>query len=225
VRELAAVLLLLLAACRQQPEPVEARPKPELALLTSLPVLFAESFSLEPPDSPLRDALEARFALRAVDGPEQLKPEGLLLAIQPQAQTAERLVALDRWVRVGGRLVLLADPELEWESSRPLGDRFRPPFEYPDLGLLKHWGLSLERVAEGETGEAARRAAGTTLTPVSPGRLASSSPACRVEEAFVATCRLGRGFALVVADADFAMSGDPGDIAAVVALVESARRR
>ena len=59
-------------------------------------------------------------------------PGGLLLAAQPQALTAERLVALDDWVRAGGRLVLLADPSLRWESSRPLGDRFRPPYAFPD---------------------------------------------------------------------------------------------
>jgi hypothetical protein len=71
----------------------------------------------------------------------------LLLAAQPQALTAERLVALDKWVRDGGRLVLLADPLLRFDSSRPLGDRFRPPLRYPDTGLLAHWGLAAGRLA------------------------------------------------------------------------------
>ena len=55
------------------------------------------------------------------------------------------LVELDQWVRGGGRLLLLADPMLEWPSERPLGDRLRPPPAFADTGLLAHWGLRLER--------------------------------------------------------------------------------
>ena len=47
-------------------------------------------------------------------------------------------------MRAGGRLVLLADPVLRFDSERPLGDRFRPPLRYPDTGLLAHWGLRLD---------------------------------------------------------------------------------
>ena len=138
-------LALALVGCAQKGGSPPNSDKPELALLTSLPIVFSESFGLDAPPNPLLKALEDDYAVRPVDGPEQLTPLGLLLAIQPQALTAERLVALDRWVREGGRLVLLADPQLDWESSRPLGDRFRPPYAFPDTGLLTHWGLALER--------------------------------------------------------------------------------
>ena len=62
---------------------------------------------------------------------------------QPQAQPAEALVELDAWVRRGGRVLLLADPALEWPSERPLGDLLRPPAAFADTGLLGHWGLTL----------------------------------------------------------------------------------
>ena len=72
-------------------------------------------------------ALEQDYALTAIDLPSQVPPGATLLAIQPRALPAEELVALDNWVRDGGRIVLLADPMLEWPSERPLGDRLRPP--------------------------------------------------------------------------------------------------
>ena len=64
---------------------------------------------------------------------------------QPLAQPAEDLVALDDWVRGGGRVLLLADPMLEWPSKRPLGDPLRPPPMFMDTGLLAHWGLAARR--------------------------------------------------------------------------------
>ena len=141
-----AILMMAaaLSACQAESQAPGEGPKPELALLTSLPIAFGESFGLDQQASPLLQQLEDSFTVRPVDGPEQLQPGGLLLAAQPQALTAERLVALDKWVREGGRVVLLADPFLAFESVRPLGDRFRPPLRYPDTGLLAHWGLRLD---------------------------------------------------------------------------------
>ena len=74
----------------------------------------------------------------------RLRPSGrarLLLMAHPLAQPAEALVDLDHWVRDGGRVLLLADPMLEWPSKRPLGDKLRPPPSFADTGLLAHWGL------------------------------------------------------------------------------------
>ena len=63
---------------------------------------------------------------------------------QPLGQAPEDLFALDNWVRSGGRMLLLADPLLEWPSERPLGDPLRPPPTFVDTGLLGHWGLRLD---------------------------------------------------------------------------------
>lgn len=214
--------LLALAACESPAEPPVPATRPQLALLTSLPIVFAEGFSLETQRNELLAALEKEYEVMPVDGPEQLRPGGVLLAIQPQALTAERLVALDAWVRRGGRLVLLADPSLLWESELPLGDRFRPPYAYPDTGLLRHWGLTLGQegvpAAEIVTHDLGN---GISAEASSFGTLATSSRDCRLSHArTVARCRLGRGQVTVVADADFAMrQAVPGNQQAVVRLV------
>lgn len=210
----ASLLLVALAlgGCKAGPDAPAQAARSELALLTSLPIAFGESFGLDQQRSPLLEELEASFTVTAVDGPEQLRPGGLLLAVQPQALTAERLVALDAWVRKGGRLVLLADPFLTFESSRPLGDRFRPPFRYPDTGLLAHWGLSLDegtdsRLEQVET-DLGR---GVRVTASRLGSLTRRGGECTLSATrVVARCRIGEGYATVVADADFAMSTEPG---------------
>ena len=200
----AAFLLLALTGCQQTSQaPAAPAEKQEVALLTSLPIVFAESFSLDQPANPLLVSLEEGFVVRPVDGPEQLAPGGLLLAVQPQALTAERLVALDRWVRDGGRLVLLADPKLAWESSRPLGSPFRPPVSYPDTGLLARWGLAL---SGGQDGSAQRMIGKTAVATISPGQLEATGNQCQIKDAgFHALCRIGRGSVHVIADADWVL--------------------
>lgn len=217
-------LLLAVAAlcsCRGESQPPAAGELPELALLSSLPIAFGESFGLDQQRSPLLQDLESQFTVVPVDGPEQLKPGGLLLAAQPQALTAERLVALDKWVREGGRLVLLADPALRFESNRPLGDRFRPPLRYPDTGLLQHWGVLLDD-AVGERDEEATTDLGRGIR-LEGGRLGSltrAGGACTLSPTrAVARCRVGKGYATIVADADFALSPEAEERAVTVALL------
>ena len=117
----------------------------------------------------------------------------------PLAQPAEDLVDLDRWVRDGGSVLLLADPKLEWPSKRPLGDKLRPPPGFADTGLLGHWGLRLD--APDEAGPRTLELGDRSVFTVSPGAL---SGACAIDKSgFVASCRIGRGRAIVIADADF----------------------
>ena len=193
--------------------------KPDLALLTSLPIAFGESFGLDTPRNPLLDELEGRFTVTPIDGPEQLPREGLLLAVQPQAMTAERLVALDRWVRDGGRLVLMTDPVLRFESERPLGDRFRPPLRYPDTGLLAHWGLRLDNGIDPEATQT-DLGRGITVDAAGFGSFTRAGGNCILSPSrAVARCRIGKGYATLVADADFALSPEPGQRAAVLELL------
>ncbi len=192
--------------------PRTAAQKPKLALLTSLPLIFAESFSLQSGGSPALERLEQYYEVDAIgvsDG-ASLAGQSLLLMAHPRAQPAEALVDLDAWVRAGGRLVLLADPRLDWHSERPLGDALRPPPDFADTGLLAHWGLTLE----GPTvdGPALRPVGGHEVLFVSPGRL-SSHGACQIGDGgLIARCRIGRGVATVIADADFLNLGGPGAI-------------
>ena len=139
-RAIAAAALMALTACRAETAPV----KPTLYVLTSLPLVFDEGFAVGPAKGEAAAFLRAHYVLKPIDLPSQLPAGATLLAAQPRALPAEELVALDAWVRGGGRLVLLADPLLEWPSKRPLGDRMRPPMAYADTGLLLHWGLRLD---------------------------------------------------------------------------------
>lgn len=184
-----------LTARKQAPE--EKRP---LALLTSLPIVLGEDFSLKGTGSPALSALSSKFEVKPISTTSSRElPKSLLLMAQPPAQTAENLVALDEWVRRGGRVLLLADPMLEWPSNRPLGDPLRPPPMFADTGLLVHWGLRLD--APDGRGLAVRTLAGRRIITASPGALYGG---CTISaDRLIADCRVGKGRAIVVADADF----------------------
>lgn len=186
--------------------------RPELMLLTTLPLVFPEEFSLQGGGSRALSALETRYRVVPIGTTDAgtLRQANLLLMAHPLAQPSEALVDLDDWVRGGGRLLLLADPRLEWPSSRPLGDKLRPPPSFADTGLLAHWGLRLD--APDHPGLAARKLDGRQILASSPGVLSGS---CKiVEGGFVARCRVGKGRATVVADADFLNVEKLGDPAA-----------
>jgi len=210
VRALLIVLALLIGAAiavavlgreHRDLQPRAPGERPNLLLLTSLPLMFGEQFSLQGGGSPALSALETRYRVVPISltSPADLARGRLLLMAHPAAQPAEGLVALDDWVRRGGHLLLLADPMLEWPSSRPLGDPLRPPPTFIDTGLLSHWGLRLD--APDERGPALRKLGGYDVEAVSPGRLVGG---CEIAaDAAVARCRIGKGRAIVVADADF----------------------
>ena len=183
-------------------------PKPRLALLTGLPIVLGEDFGLKDNGSPALTALAAQFEIVPISttSAKDLSKERLLLLAQPPAQTPENLVALDDWVRAGGRVLLLADPLLEWPSKRPLGDPLRPPPMFADTGLLGHWGLRLD--APDKLGPAIRSLAGYRIVTVSPGALHGD---CEISaDRLVADCRIGKGRAVVVADADLLNAGNLG---------------
>ncbi len=212
---LAALALLIAApACSKAPPPVPQRP--ELHLITSLPLLFGEQFSLEGERPAVTAWLEQRYRLTAIDLPSQLPPGATLLMVQPTALPAEELVALDNWVRGGGGLLLLADPRLEWPSERPLGDNLRPPPMYADTGLLGHWGLTLD--SPKQTGPVTIGG----VTYGSPGTLAANKTQCTVERGIAARCGIGRGRAIVVADADWI--GDSANADSLGDLIDSLAR-
>lgn len=196
MRGLVAAALLALAACRAETAPV----KPELYVLTSLPLLFDEGFTIAPARGEAAVFLREHYTLKPIDLPSQLPPGATLLAAQPRALPAEELVALDAWVRGGGKMLLLADPMLEWPSDRPLGDRLRPPVAYPDTGLLAHWGLRLD--APDRRGLSYDQSNGAVAF-LSSGTLVRTNGECAVETGgWKALCRIDRGEAIVIADAD-----------------------
>lgn len=193
---LAALAAWTIAGTGERPGPRTAADRPALALLTSLPLIFGESFGLDGGGSPALARLEQRYKVQPIGVADTASLTGhrLLLMAHPRAQPAEALVELDRWVRSGGSVLLLADPRLDWPSERPLGDRLRPPPAFADTGLLKHWGLELEAPPMG--------------SEVTAGMLTSSGKCKIVDDGVVARCEIGRGLATVVADADFINSED-----------------
>ena len=183
------------------PVPRPAAERPTLLLLTSLPLVFPDQFTLEGGSSPALKALETRYRVVPISVTDEagLTKGRLLLMAHPLAQPAEDLVALDAWVRRGGRVLLLADPALDWPSARPLGDPLRPPPMFMDTGLLAHWGLRLDAPdgrgpREGVLGD-------HRVITSSAGRLVGR---CEIGKGgLVAQCRIGQGRATIIADADF----------------------
>jgi hypothetical protein len=203
-RALVIVLILIAAgamlATTLRQRPVAQPGKPELLLLTGLPLVFGDDFDPRQQGSPALATLSQRFRVRPIgtSSGDELARGRLLLMAQPPAQSPDDLVALNQWVRDGGRVLLLADPMLEWPSQRRLGDPLRAPIMFTDTGLLGHWGLRLD--APDHRGPMPRTLFGRRIIAASPGSLAGT---CGIgEQGFVADCRIGNGRAVVVADAD-----------------------
>lgn len=190
------------------PRPVAERPT--LMLLTSLPLVFPEAFTIEGGGSPALSALESRYRVEPIGhaDSESLDQGRMLLMAHALAQPAEALVDLDAWVRRGGRLLLLADPKLDRPSIRPLGDKLRPPPSFADTGLLSHWGITL--YMPGHDGPSEQVIDGRWLRLSSAGSLTGR---CQMAgDGLVARCRIGKGAVTVIADAD--LLDPPGGTAA-----------
>jgi hypothetical protein len=187
----------------QGPQGSPAAERPPLLLLTSLPILFPENLTLKSRAPPVLAALRSRYSVVPISLADRASLDGhrLLLMAQPQAQPAEALVQLDAWVRGGGRVLLLADPALEWPSSRPLGSAARPPLAFSDTGLLGHWGVRLD--APDSLGPRKVEISRAQIETASPGVLVATGGNCSVESGFVARCRIAKGEATIISDADF----------------------
>lgn len=224
---LAAVLLL--AACRQGvAEPVGSR----IAFLTALPLFAASAAPSEILNGPDQRAaiirvLSERHQIIPVARLDEKALSGSMLIIaQPRGLAGEELVALDAWVRQGGKALIFTDPELVWPSDLPLGDpRRAPPIGLLDP-LLSHWGLELVSPAMNDDGPVQKIGIGQFSVAVAwAGQWQTRNPDCTIEsDALVANCRIGKGQVLLVADADMLderlwQSGGPDNESAILDLV------
>ena len=199
---------LLFCWLSSQPSAVQTSvQKPTLAVISALPLFWQEGESgpAARADAPIITVLRQRFEVMALDSslaPGLQQARSLLLA-QPRAMSAAELVAVDKWVRAGGRALVLADPLLRWPSPLPLGDRRRPPVATQLVPLLDHWGVRLLLPSSaGENRQFLKD--DQLLTTVGAGGFqVLDGSVCRIESmGLIARCLLGRGTVVLLADAD-----------------------
>ncbi|WP_373488035.1 hypothetical protein, partial [Blastomonas sp.] len=207
--------LLLIAGCHSaaaDPEPLlPDLPVARIALMSSLPLVYGDAPDVqaviagEGDPHPFYLALNDAHQLVVLDAllPDALGDIDLLILIQPRALAPEGLVALDGFVRGGGRALIFTDPDLQWESGLGFGDPRGPLRSGLLAPLLAHWGLEM---VDPELGAVTLPKSGATL--VKPGQFTSVSGktgdgACTLaESAQMARCTPGAGRAILVADAD-----------------------
>jgi hypothetical protein len=217
-RLLTGILLILalafvLAAMRFLQQGQSA-PKPVLGLMTTLPLEWSEggieadlAEDAQPHPAFLR--LQQKYDVRPVDIFDELniRSTPLLLLAQPRALRPQELVQLDKWVRDGGKLLVLADPALQWGSLYPLGDKRRPLFTSLLSPLFAHWGLELVLPMTEDEEVVLRKPAGMTVRTQTPGewlpKAGVNKPGCVIsDQGLMADCPIGKGQAVLVADAD-----------------------
>ncbi len=189
-------------------DPWSTDEQPRVVVVTSLP-LFAASrgdlgavLSGDIDDAEAIIALRQHFDLLPMANPDAqgLAEGSALFLAHPGPLAPEALVAIDAWVRGGGRAVVLADALLEAEPPFPLGDSRNPPVTTMLDPLLAHWGVVIGPAREGAgiVSDANQR-----LIVSSAGLVSTRSSACRqVVGGVIARCRIGRGQVVIIGDAD-----------------------
>lgn len=130
-------------------------------------------------------------------------PGGTLLLAHPRALAPQELVAIDAFVRGGGRAVVLADALTGWPARHPLGDPRNPPVTSLLTPLLDHWGVTLGASPPAESAALPVDVDGARLRLFSAGRFDRLPPQCSAyADRRVARCSIGQGEAWLVGDAD-----------------------
>lgn len=206
---------------------IEGREKPRIGLMTSLPIYWGEgdpfaSLGSEASEPPwVRASLERQFDLfpldaLADDDGAPIALEGLsgLAIIQPRGLSPADNVALDIWVRDGGRLFYAIDPMLTGKYDFSLGDPRHPIVSALVPPVLGRWGLALEYDQGQPVGPRLIDWDGLPLPILSAGTLVETAPAdpqvadqqvagdCEiVEGGVIAHCTVGEGRVTIMADA------------------------
>ncbi|WP_295490098.1 ABC transporter [Sphingorhabdus sp. EL138] len=183
--------------------------------MTSLPLIWSEGgieadLAKDVAPHPAFKRLSAHYDITPIDDLEAWgpKPKHMLLLAQPRAFAPRELVRLDNWVRQGGLVLILADPALQWGSLYPLGDKRRPLFTSMLSPLFAHWGLELVLPLEDEVPASMRKIGVFPIRTVTAGewlpKQSTAKGRCAIlAKGLLADCRIGKGRAVLVADADF----------------------
>jgi hypothetical protein len=199
----------------------QSPPRRPIGLFTSLPIFWPEAAGvsdlLKQESSPhwARQVLEEHGPVELLDTlspvPRQL---GLLIMAQPRPLSPQENVAIDDWVRNGGRVLLFADPMLTFDSSFSIGDRRRPEDVVLLSPILARWGLELQFDDAQPRGQRILPLLGGYLPVSLAGRFAISNkgPSCKLMgDGVAAICAIGRGEVLAVADAALLEPSDDAD--------------
>lgn len=197
-----------------QPQPHAGLPtRPTLALMGTIPLYWGEADGLAELLAGTqrthwaRPLLEACYHVAPLDylSAPALEGHRRLLLAQPRGLTAEENVALDAWVRAGGRLLLFADPLMTGESRYGFGDRRRPQDTALLSPILAHWGLAMQFAPqEGDPLPDLREIAGNPVPVEQAGRFVpiADGKTCAFDAAgLLAKCHIEQGFVLMMADA------------------------
>ena len=161
---------------------------------------------------PLYTRLAQNYDMQPIDDLRRLDAMApdILLLIQPRALGPQENVAVDKWVRGGGRMMLLTDPMLHRESRFPKGDNRAPLYVGLASPLLNHWGIELTLPLDEAEPIVSRVVNEHTIDTATPGAFvykdatAQTTAPCRIkDDGFMAQCDFGAGRAVVIADADF----------------------
>jgi hypothetical protein len=215
MRSLTLAVLLLAGCSATAPVPAE---RPELALFTSLPIVMNETDGvadmLASPGPPhwAKVLLEERYQLEPLDALEPAPGAKLMIMAQPRALAPQENVALDNWVRGGGRLLLLADPMLTFDSRFAIGDRRRPQDVALLSPILARWGLELRFDEDQPAGEHDQGGIPVNLPGSLETRAGGFEARCTIaDQGLTATCDVGKGHVLIVADAALLEPEDDGN--------------
>ncbi|WP_338424994.1 Gldg family protein [Sphingopyxis kveilinensis] len=199
---------LLAALYRPSAAPVAA---PVATMLTGLPLRWSGGDDLAAMiaegvrDDPALARLAALGPVSLVDSlvDHAPPPGGAVLLAHPRALAPQELVAIDAFVRGGGRAVILADALSGWPPRHPLGDPRNPPVTSLLTPLLDHWGIVLSAAPVEQGAAVAADVEGQRLRLSSAGRFDRLPSACRAfAQDHVAYCRIGIGEVWLVGDAD-----------------------
>ncbi len=188
-----------------------------IGLFTSLPLVWGEGDDLgnllpgaQPPHR-VRTALAKLGPLQPLDTLESLGPALHRLVIaQPRPLSPAENIALDNWLRAGGRLLLLADPLLTEPSVYPLGDPRRPQDLVLLSPILQRWGLELTFDEQQPAGVRVIAVAGPAVPVNLAGAWRTSGGQCRSEgDGLLVTCQVGQGRVIALADAEVLAAQDP----------------
>lgn len=184
---------------------------PAATMLTGLPLRWSGSGDITAilsegvEDDPALVRLEAIGPVTLVDSMVDSAPPpgGALLIAHPRALAPRELVAIDAFVRGGGKAVLLADALSGWPAPHPIGDPRNPPVTSLLTPLLGHWGATLGAAPTDDNAVATVDVDGARLRLSSAGAFERLPPTCRAfADRRIAQCRIGAGEAWLIGDAD-----------------------